>query len=261
MQHTGRLVVITGPASGIGRATALRFAREGARLALLDRQSAVEQTAADARNIGAEALAWIVDVSDAMAVETVVAQVCALLGEIACLVNGAGVVDHIAPLAKMKPEAWAREIGANLGGPFNLVRAVAPGMADRGWGRIVNISSTAARGGLALQAGYAASKAGLLGLTRTAAIEFGRCGVTCNAILPGLIGTEKVQAMPPRIMEAGIAATPARRIGTMEEVAALISFLCCDEAGYINGADIDISGGSHLNTLVLGSQKENRGKV
>lgn len=260
MQHTGRLVLITGPASGIGRATALHFAREGARLALFDRQSAVEQTAADARNIGAEARAWIVDVSDATAVDTAVTQVCATLGEIACLVNGAGIVDHIAPLAKMKPEAWAREIGVNLGGPFNLVRAVAPGMADRGWGRIVNVSSAAARGGLALQAGYAASKAGLLGLTRTAALEFGRYGVTCNAILPGLIGTEKVQAMPPRILETGIAATPARRIGTMEEVAALISFLCCDEAGYINGADIDISGGSHLNTLVLGSQRGNRDK-
>ena len=176
--------------------------REGARLALFDRQSAVEQTAADARNIGAEARAWIVDVSDATAVDTAVTQVCATLGEIACLVNGAGIVDHIAPLAKMKPEAWAREIGVNLGGPFNLVRAVAPGMADRGWGRIVNVSSAAARGGLALQAGYAASKAGLLGLTRTAALEFGRYGVTCNAILPGLIGTEKVQAMPPRILAA-----------------------------------------------------------
>lgn len=260
MQHTGRLIVITGPASGIGRATALRFAREGASLALFDRQSAVEQTAADARNIGAEARAWIVDVSDAAAVDTAVAQVRATLGEIACLVNGAGVVDHIAPLAKMNPDAWAREIAINLGGPFHLVRAVAPGMADRGWGRIVNVSSAAARGGLSLRAGYAASKAGLLGLTRNVALEFGRNGVTCNAILPGLIATEKVQAMPPGIMEAGIAATPLRRIGTMEEVAALISFLCGDEAGYINGADIDISGGSHLNTLVLGSQKDNRGK-
>jgi NAD(P)-dependent dehydrogenase (short-subunit alcohol dehydrogenase family) len=260
MPHTGRLVLITGPASGIGRATALRFAREGARLALFDLQSAVEQTAADARSFGAEARAWVVDVSDGTAVDTAVTQVCATLGEIACLVNGAGIVDHIAPLAKMKPEAWAREISVNLGGPFNLVRAVAPGMADRGWGRIVNISSAAARGGLSLQAGYVASKAGLLGLTRNVALEFGRDGLTCNAILPGLIETEKVQAMPRGILEAGIAATPARRLGTMEEVAALISFLCSDDAGYINGAEIDISGGSHLNTLVLGSQRENRDK-
>ena len=260
MRHTGRLVLVTGTAGGIGRATALRFAREGARLALFDRQPAVEQTAADAHNVGAEARAWIVDVSDPAAVDAAVAQVRATLGEIACLVNSAGIVDHIAPVAKMKPEAWAREIGVNLGGPFNLIRAVAPGMAGRGWGRIVNISSAAARGGLSLQAGYAASKAGLLGLTRTVALEFGRDGVTCNAILPGLIATEKVQAMPPQILEAGIAATPVRRIGTMEEVAALISFLCGDEAGYINGADIDISGGSHLNTLVLGSQRENRDK-
>jgi NAD(P)-dependent dehydrogenase (short-subunit alcohol dehydrogenase family) len=260
MQHNGRLVLITGAASGIGRATALRFARAGARLALFDRQSAVEQTAADARALGVEARAWIVDVSDANAVEIAVTQVFAALGEIACLVNGAAVVDHIAPLAKMEPEAWAREIGVNLGGPFNLIRVVAPGMADRGWGRIVNISSAAARGGLSLQAGYAASKAGLLGLTRNVALEFGRNGVTCNAILPGLIATEKVQAMPPRILEAGIAATPARRLGTMEEVAALILFLCGEEAGYINGAEVDISGGSHLNTLVLGSQKQNRDK-
>lgn len=260
MRHTGRLVLITGPASGIGRATALRFAREGARLALFDQQPAVEQTAADARKFGVEAQAWIVDVSDAAAIDAAVAQVCATLGEIACLVNGAGIVDHIASLAKMKPEAWTREIGVNLGGPFNLIRAVAPGMAGRGWGRIVNVSSAAARGGLTLQAGYAASKAGLLGLTRNVALEFGGNGVTCNAILPGLIGTEKVRAMPPRILEAGVAATPARRLGTMEEVAALISFLCSDEAGYINGADIDISGGSHLNTLVLGSQKDNRDK-
>lgn len=258
MRHSGRLVLVTGAASGIARATALRFAREGARLALFDRLQAVEQTAAEAGKLGAEARSWIVDVSDAAAVSAAVAEVNAAFGTVDCLVNGAAIVNHIAPLALMKPEGWAREIGVNLGGPFNVIRAVATGMADRGWGRIVNISSAAARGGLSLQAAYSASKAGLLGLTRNVALELGPHGVTCNAVLPGLIGTEKVLAMPAAILEAGIAAAPAGRIGTPDEVAALISFLCSDEAGYVNGAEIDISGGSHLNTLVLGSQKANR---
>ena len=256
--HSGRLVLVTGAASGIVRATALRFAREGAQIALFDRSPTVEQTAATVVQAGGDARSWIVDIADAGAVDAAVAEVSSSFGAIACLVNSAAIVDNIAPLQLMKPEAWSREIGVNLGGPFNLIRAVAPGMAERRWGRIVNISSAAARGGLALQAGYSASKAGLLGLTRNVALEFGPHGVTCNAVLPGLVGTEKVLAMPARILEAGMAATPARRIGTPDEVAALVSFLCGQDAGYINGADIDISGGSHLNTLVLGSQKANR---
>lgn len=258
MQHDGRLVLVTGAASGIGRATALRFVREGARLALFDRSPSIERTAAAAAELGGIAQWRTVDVADADAVGAAVSEVISLLGPISCLVNGAAIVDNIAPLPEMTPQAWSREVGVNLGGPFHLIRAVAPGMIERRWGRIVNISSAAARGGLALQAAYSASKAGLLGLTRNAALELGPHGVTCNAVLPGLVGTDKVLAMPARILEAGIAAIPVRRIGTPEEVAALVSFLCGEDAGYINGAEIDISGGSHLNTLVLGSQKANR---
>jgi NAD(P)-dependent dehydrogenase (short-subunit alcohol dehydrogenase family) len=128
-------------------------------------------------------------------------------------------------------------------------------MAERGWGRIVNISSAAARGGLFNQAGYAASKAGVLGLTQNVTLEFAGKGVTCNAILPGVIGTENVMAMPQEIFDQAIRLVPTGRVGEPEEVANLIAFLCSDLAGYINGVDILIDGGAALNTVVLGSRK------
>lgn len=255
MQHLDRLAVITGAASGIGRVCALRLSREGARVVLVDLHPAVQGVADQIKAGGKEAWAHIVDVSDSTAVQACMEAVQVNCGAIDILVNGAGIVDHVAPLGRMKPARWEREIAVNLSGPFNLIRVIAPGMADRGWGRIVNISSGAARGGLIMQAGYSASKSGLLGLTRNVTLEFARFGVTCNSILPGLIDTQKVLGMPVAIREGGMAATPARRFGTTDEVAALISFLCGPEAGYINGAEVDISGGSHLSTISLGIDK------
>jgi NAD(P)-dependent dehydrogenase (short-subunit alcohol dehydrogenase family) len=185
-----------------------------------------------------------------------VATIVAELGSVDLPVNNAGIVNNIAPFAKMKQAAWEREIGVNLTGAFNLARAVIGPMAERGFGRIVNISSVAARGGLFNQAGYSATKAGLLGLTHTIALEYARFGVTCNAVLPGLIGTENVLGMPAEIREQAVAQTPARRLGRPEEIARLVAFLCGEDAGFISGAEIDISGGGHLNTMVLGSRKE-----
>lgn len=257
MMHDGRVALVTGAAGGIGRATAQRLAREGALLALVDRDDGVEQVAAQLRGAGAGCRAWVLDISDASAVHAAVEAVALSLGAVGILVNAAAIVDHIAPLTTMAPQAWMRELAVNLGGPFNLIQAVAPQMIGNGFGRIVNISSMAARGGLFRQAGYAASKTGLLGLTRNVTLELARNGITCNAVLPGLIATEKVMAMPQAIRAAGTAATPARRLGEPDEVAALISFLCSPEAGFINGAEIDISGGAHLNTLAMGSRKEN----
>jgi NAD(P)-dependent dehydrogenase (short-subunit alcohol dehydrogenase family) len=196
------------------------------------------------------------DVSSAEEIAAGVATIVAELGSVDLLVNNAGIVNNIAPFAKMKQAAWEREIGVNLTGAFNLARAVIGPMAERGFGRIVNISSVAARGGLFNQAGYSATKAGLLGLTHTIALEYARFGVTCNAVLPGLIGTENVLGMPAEIREQAVAQTPARRLGRPEEIARLVAFLCGEDAGFINGAEIDISGGGHLNTMVLGSRKE-----
>jgi NAD(P)-dependent dehydrogenase (short-subunit alcohol dehydrogenase family) len=260
MSLSGRTVLISGASRGIGRATALVFAEKGARVALYDKDPNVAATADAVRAAGAEAAHVVGDVSDAAAVQAGVAALVEALGPVECLVNNAGITNNIAPLAKMAMEAWQREIGVNLTGPFNMIRAVVDGMAERGFGRIVNISSGAARGGLYNQVGYAATKCAVLGLTHNVCLEYGRKGVTCNAVLPGLIGTEVVMGMPAEIRDAFTAATPTRRVGTPAEVGHLIAFLCSDEAGFINGAEIDIDGGGRLNTMALGSRKELLGR-
>ena len=170
--------------------------------------------------------------------------------------NNAGLTSIIAPLLRMEDEQWARDLGVNLTGPFNTIRAVLPGMVQRRWGRIVNISSMAARAGLWRQAGYSASKAGLLGLTRNVALEHAADGITCNAVLPGLIETPAVAKLPQPVMDHAMSLTPARRTGRTDEVAALVAFLLSDDAAYLNGAEIDIDGGSHLCPVVLGSVRE-----
>jgi NAD(P)-dependent dehydrogenase (short-subunit alcohol dehydrogenase family) len=252
----GRIALVSGAARGIGRAIALALASIGADVGLIDIDAGAEETAAAVRGLNRRSCVVRADVSSAEQILAAVATITAELGSVDLLVNNAGIVNNIAPFAKMKQAAWEREIGVNLTGAFNLARAVIGPMAERGYGRIVNISSVAARGGLFNQAGYSATKAGLLGLTHTIALEYARFGVTCNAVLPGLIGTENVLGMPAEIREQAVAQTPARRLGRPEEVARLVAFLCGEDAGFINGAEIDISGGGHLNTMVLGSRKE-----
>ena len=137
-----------------------------------------------------------------------------------------------------------------------MIKAVIGPMIEKKWGRIINISSLAATGGLHKQAGYAASKAGLLGLTKTVALEHARDGITCNAVLPGLIETELVRQMPEEIKTAALSFIPARRLGLMEEVGHLVAFLATDRAGFINGEEIHIDGGLRLNVTTLGSRRE-----
>jgi NAD(P)-dependent dehydrogenase (short-subunit alcohol dehydrogenase family) len=252
----GRIALVSGAARGIGRAIALALASDGADVGLIDIDAGVEETAAAVRGLNRRSCVARADVSRVEEIAAGAAAIVAELGSIDLLVNNAGIVNNIAPFAKMKQAAWDREIGVNLTGAFNLARAVIGPMAERGFGRIVNISSVAARGGLFNQSGYSATKAGLLGLTHTIALEYARFGVTCNAVLPGLIGTENVLGMPAEIRDHAVAQTPARRLGKPEEIARLVAFLCGDDAGFINGAEIDISGGGHLNTMVLGSRKE-----
>jgi len=252
----GRKALVTGAARGIGRVTAGALADAGADVALVDLDPKVEEAAALVRERGRRAAWASFDIADAAAVKGGVANLRDALGDFDVLVNNAGITNHIAALTRMTPEGWERELSVNLSGAFHLIQALLPAMIERGFGRIIVISSLAARGGLRHQAGYAASKAGLLGLVHTVTLEHARHGVTCNAVLPGLIETEVVRTMPAEIREASLARTPARRLGRMEEVAALIAFLASEAAGFINGAEIDIDGGSRLNTLSLGSRKE-----
>lgn len=254
----GKVALVTGAARGIGRTTARVLAEEGADVGVADVLPEVEETARAVSALGRRTAWAVFDISNPSEAARGVKRIREELGDIDVLVNNAGIVANIARIEKMTHEAWQREISVNLSGAFNMIKEVIGPMVNRKWGRIINISSGAATGGLHKQIGYAASKAGLLGLTKTVTLEHARDGITCNAILPGLIGTELVQMMPEEIRERAVAAIPARRIGRTEEVGHLIAFLASDRAAYINGAEIRIDGGMGLNVGSLGSRRELR---
>lgn len=256
MRLEGKIVLLTGAASGIGRVTARVLAAEGALLGLADKNPSVEEISAEINDSGGQAHPLIMDVSHSGEVDSAEAALRARFGPVQVLVNNAGIVNNIAPLEKMTDDAWERELSVNLTGSFKMARQVVGGMAAQGWGRIINVSSVGANG-LHRQAAYAASKAGLIGLTKTITKEYAHHGITCNAILPGIINTENVEAMPEEIKQTFLTATPANRFGTMEEVAHLIAFLASEKAGFINGAEINIDGGLRLGAESLASRKSN----
>jgi NAD(P)-dependent dehydrogenase (short-subunit alcohol dehydrogenase family) len=175
------------------------------------------------------------------------------LSEVDVCVSNAAITDTIAPAHRMTTEQWRRDLDVNLTGAFRVVQACLGGMRDRGYGRIVVISSMAARIGLPGQVAYAASKAGLVGMVKTIAAENVSRGITANAVLPGMVETEMVKAMPPAVLESVIKSLPAGRMATPQEIAALVAFLASREAAYITGEAIAIDGGFGLNTMSLGS--------
>lgn len=252
----GKTALITGAARGIGRASAVVLAREGADVGVADILPEVKSTAMEVEKIGQDSAFAIFDISDPAEVTQGVAKIQEVLGEIDILVNNAGIVTNIASMTKMSHKAWQNEIATNLSGAFYMIQEVIEPMITKQWGRIINISSGAATGGLHRQIGYASSKAGLLGLTKTVTLEHARDGITCNSILPGMIGTELVEMMPEEILKMAIATTPARRVGKTEEVGYLIAFLASDRAAFINGAAIPIDGGGLLSAGSLSSRKE-----
>jgi NAD(P)-dependent dehydrogenase (short-subunit alcohol dehydrogenase family) len=258
----GRVAFVTGAARGIGRAIALALADAGADVAVADvhpdpfagepyyrlrqRVSGPEEevsTSAAVTALGRRSTSIAVDVADASAVLEAVATCAAELGPPDIVVNNAGIVNNIASIAAMTPEAWAHEVQVNLSGMFHTVRATAPGMADRGWGRVINLSSVAAiRPGLG-QPAYTASKAGVIGFTKAVAQEFGPGGVTANAILPGLIATPLVRSMPAHMRDHYLELTPVGRLGEPEDIGALAAFLASPAAGFISGVAIPCDGG------------------
>jgi 3-oxoacyl-[acyl-carrier protein] reductase len=258
----GRVAFVTGAARGIGRAIALALADAGADVAVADvhpdpfageryyrlrqRVSGPEEevpTAAAVADLGRRATSIAVDVSDASAVAVALAACAAELGPPDIVVNNAGIVNNIASIAEMTPEAWSHELEVNLSGMFHTVRVAAPSMAERGWGRVINLSSVAAiRPGLG-QPAYAASKAGVIGFTKAVAQEFGPGGVTANAILPGLIATPLVRSMPAHLREHYAERTPVGRLGEPADIGALAAFLASPAAGFISGVAIPCDGG------------------
>jgi NAD(P)-dependent dehydrogenase (short-subunit alcohol dehydrogenase family) len=224
-----RRALVTGAARGIGAAIAARLRADG-----LDVTTADRDEGCDLRfDVGADPVP--ADLGDDF-------DVC---------VSNAAITDTIAPAHRMTAEQWDRDIAVNLSGAFRVIQACLPGMRERGYGRIVVISSSAASYGLPGQVAYAASKAGLLGMTKTIAAENVRRGITANAVLPGLIASERVAGLPEDLYDKLRSSVPAGRIGEMDEVASLVAFLASEQAGYLTGQEIGVDGGAFLNTFSL----------
>lgn len=247
IDHRGRTAVVTGAARGIGNAIASELAANGADVALFDISERTEEAAAAIRTeYDCEARGLQVDVSDRDAVDAGVEAVAEEMGPPEILVNNAAVTSNFATVVKMDPADWQRELDVNLTGAFNCSRACLDHMD--GFGRIVNISSPAGKTGGHGQCAYAASKAGLLGLTKTIAIEHARYGVTSNAILPGLIESEAYENLDDEMIERILDTIPSGESGDPEDIAYMANFLASDLASYVNGAEFEVNAGQHLFT-------------
>jgi 3-oxoacyl-[acyl-carrier protein] reductase len=270
---SGRVALVTGGSRGLGRADALTLARAGADVVVADillesdksaeaerygvlAQAAraegiiyTEQTAAEIHALGRRSAAVKCYVTDREQVEATVARVVDHFGSVDILVNNAGTLDHIAQLGDQQPELWERDLHVNLTGAFNCCQAVWSHMRERGWGRIVNMASVAGTLGGFGQASYATTKAGLLGLTKSLALEGARHGITVNAIVPGIIGTEAFKFGNPEMNERMVRRTAMRRAGEPQDIANAIAFLCSDLASYITGVGLNVSGGIELFTF------------
>jgi 3-oxoacyl-[acyl-carrier protein] reductase len=266
---SGRVALVTGGSRGLGRADALTLARAGADVAIADillesdtsaaedygalAQAAVaqgmvhtESTVDEIRGLGRRALALRCDVTDRSDVDAAVARLVDELGSVDILVNNAGTLDHVGQFSDQRLDLWERDLRVNLTGAFNCAQAVWPHMRERTWGRIVNMASVAGTLGGFGQASYSTTKAGILGLTRTLAMEGGRHGITCNAIVPGIIGTEAYHMANPAMNERIANRTVFKRPGEPQDIANAIAFLCSDLASYVTGIELNVSGGVEL---------------
>jgi 3-oxoacyl-[acyl-carrier protein] reductase len=240
---SGRVAVITGGGRGIGAATARAYAEAGAHVAIVDSETpGATQTAEKIGLAGGEALHFHGDVTDAFAIEGIVNHVVKEWGRIDVLVNNAGIVRD-ARLGDLTDEDWAAVLDVNLHGAMVCARAVVPHMLERGSGRILSAASVVARMGNFGQTAYAASKGGIIAMTRTWARELGPSGITANCVAPGFIDTEMVKSVPPKVVEQFVARLPARRLGRAEEVASVYLFLASDLAAFMNGAVVGVDGG------------------
>jgi NAD(P)-dependent dehydrogenase (short-subunit alcohol dehydrogenase family) len=226
-----RRALVTGAARGIGAAVASRLASDGLDVVTLDLHPGCEI----ALDVARDPFPPLEDID-------------------VCVAN-AGITTTIAPAHRMTAEQWQRDIDVNLTGAFRTVQACLPGMRERGWGRVIVISSMAAIGGLPGQVAYAASKAGQLGMVRTLASENAARGIAVNAILPGMVATEQVLAMPDEVRQRVLRALPARRMIEPAEIAAAVAFLAGAEAGQISGQAIAVDGAASLSQLSLGSTR------
>jgi 3-oxoacyl-[acyl-carrier protein] reductase len=237
---SGRVALITGGSRGIGRTTAEMFAREGAHVAIVDIDEEAGRKAEKA--LGPEHRFFRLDVTDLAACQAVATEVADAFGSIDILINNAGITRD-ATLLKMQEADFDAVVSVNLKGVFNMTKAVAPFMVERGWGRILNASSVVGLYGNFGQTNYVATKAGVIGMTQTWARELGRKGVTVNAVAPGFIATEMIDTVPEKVIEQLTARTPLQRLGRPEDIAAAYVFLASEEASFITGTVLSVDGG------------------
>ncbi len=246
MKLTGKVALVTGAAQGIGRAIALLLARNGADIVVSDiNLEKAEETAKEIRAIGPKATAVKVDVSSLSDVERMVEAIIEKLAKIDILVNNAGITrDKL--ILRMTEEDWDAVLGVNLKGTFNCTKTVIRHMAKQRSGKIVNIASVVGEMGNAGQANYSASKAGVIGLTKTIAREYAQRGVNVNAIAPGYIETPMTEALPEKAKEELKKLIPMERLGKPEDVAEAVLFLVCEESSYITGQVLNVNGGIYM---------------
>ncbi|MCC5927068.1 MAG: 3-oxoacyl-ACP reductase FabG [Bacteroidetes bacterium] len=238
-----KVVLITGGAAGIGKATASAFLAEGATVWIWDlNRDAVAASVSEWSASGYTVHADLVDVSDYNDVESAIARIIKTSGQLDVLVNNAGITMDRS-LLKMDPATWQKVIDVNLTGVFNCSRVAAEAMAARGTGVILNASSVVGLYGNFGQTNYVATKAGVIGMTKTMARELGRKGIRVNAVAPGFIATEMVQKMPQEVIDGMVSKTPAGRMGTPEDIANAYVFLASDKAAFITGTVISVDGG------------------
>jgi 3-oxoacyl-[acyl-carrier protein] reductase len=265
----GKVALVTGASRGLGHAISLALGKAGADVVLTDILLECEENdlerlsgysalaghfarsgdvktlsgAKEIQDMGSRSRAFKMDVTNPDEVERVVQTVEKELGTIDILVNNAAVMDNLGKFSEQQLERWQRDLNVNLTGAYNCCKAVWPDMVKKGWGRIINISSVAALMGASLQPSYGASKAALIGLSKSLAIEAGRHGITVNTVCPGFIATEAVQLYDERMKERIEKKTALRRLGRPEEVAQVVAFLASESASYITGAVIPVTGG------------------
>lgn len=246
MRLEKKIAIVTGAGQGIGKAIAVKMAREGADVVVAEwnRDTGI-QTQKEIELLGRKCLFFAVDVADRKQVDQMVGEVITIFGRIDILVNNAGF-DRPGSLLKMREEDWNAVFGVHLKGTLNCIQAVVPHMIERNYGKIINLSSVWGKRGAVSEISYSTAKAGILGLTKSVARELGRYQINVNAVLPGFILTPTVSKMAEKYQKIIIDNTPMKRPGQPEEVANVVAFLASDEASFMTGAEVEVSGGWNM---------------
>ncbi len=242
-----KVAVVTGAARGLGRSDALVMAAEGADIVLVDVDGqGVQAAAREVETLGRRAMSFAVDITDLKAVEEMGSRIKDQLGGADILVNNAATLDNLSQIENMDDTLWDRDLNVNLTGTYYCTKTFYPQMKEKKWGRIINMASVAGTLGGFGQASYSTTKAGIIGFTKSIALEGARYGITCNAIVGGLLATDISKNMPDKMRDRLLRRVPMGRMGDPEDVANAVAFLASDRARYITGVALNVTGGLEL---------------